>query len=153
MNCGQLIFRTSELRTEPNLPAGVTFQLIDSLAAALRISRAYMSLNGFAATAKMIAKVATPARSYYAAIEGGRILSDGWILAGRCKFYPIGCRDYVIGPIQTDANQRGRGLAHAILVRAANACIRKGAEWVYIDTTQENLASRRTIEKSGFLPL
>ena len=83
----------------------------------------------------------------------GRIVSDGWILAGWCSSYEIGAEDYVVGPIATAPTERGRGLAHLCLVRAMNFCLRRGARWVYIDTTTDNLASRRTIEKSGMVLL
>ena len=133
------------------MPAGISFRLVESLVGALQIAPAYLTIYGPAATAKMIAKLAIAGRSYYAAFEDpGRIVSDGWILQGRCRFYPVGPRDCVIGPIQTVEQWRGRGVAHAILVRAANSCIRGGAPWVYIDTTEDNFASRKTIAKSGF---
>lgn len=148
-----LIFRTAELTAEPAMPAGISFRLVETLAGALRVAPAYLAIYGPAATAKMIAKLAVPGRSYYAAFAPpARIVSDGWIRKGRCSFYPVGPRDCVIGPIQTVEQWRGRGVAHAILVRAANGCIRRGAPWVYIDTTEDNLASQRTIAKGGFRP-
>lgn len=126
--------------------------MVETIVAAIRIARAYATERGLRATVKMIAKVATPSRSYYAVLCEGRILSDGWITAGKCRLYTIGAQDRVIGPIETHERERGRGLAHASLTRAANHCLRQGAEWVYIDTTQSNVASQKTILKSGMRP-
>lgn len=144
-----LVFRSAERQPEPALPEGVTFRISESLWQALGVAPAHLALYGAPATLKMLAKTATPSRFYYAAIQDGRIISDGWILAGRCSSYPIGSRDFVIGPIYTAPEARGRGLAHAGIVRGMNFCFDRGAEWVYIDTTEDNLGSRRAIEKSG----
>lgn len=144
-----LVFRSADRQPEPALPEGIDFRVSKSLWQALGIAPAHMALYGIPATLKMLAKIATPSRSYYAAMQNGRILSDGWILAGRCSSYPIGLRDFVIGPIYTVPESRGRGLAHAGIVRGMNFCFDWGAEWVYIDTVEDNLSSRRAIEKSG----
>lgn len=144
-----LIYRSQKARVAPAMPKGVTFQIIDTFFGALGIARAYAALYGYSAALKMIAKLATPSRSYYFAQRNNRIVSDGWISAGRCNLYPIGAKDFVIGPIATVASERGQGLAHSCLVRGINYCLKRKANWVYIDTTDDNYASQRTIEKSG----
>lgn len=126
--------------------------MIESLGGAVRIARAYLSNYGFFATVKMLAKLALPRRAYYAAFAGECIVSDGWITMGRCKHYAVGERDVVIGPIETQLDWRGMGIAHAILARATRVWLARGAPYVYIDTTHDNLASRRTIAKAGFVP-
>ena len=149
--CMTLIYRTQEPQHAPTLPVEISFRVYDTFAAALRIAPAYAAKYGSASAAKMVAKVATARRSYYCAVRGSRIVSDGWITRGSCKLYQIGAQDFVIGPIETVPSERGHGLAHACLVRAINHCLNRGAEWVYIDTTDDNYASRRTIEKSGMM--
>lgn len=144
-----LVFRSADRQPEPALPDGVTFRMNQSVWRGLGVAKAHSALYGVLATLKMLAKTATPNRFYYVASQDGRILSDGWVLAGRCSSYPIGTRDFVIGPIFTAPEARGRGLAHACIVRGMNFCFDRGAEWVYIDTVEENLSSRRAIEKSG----
>lgn len=148
-----LVFRCNKLQPVPEMHAGVTFGLITNGFAAIRIAPAYCKSNGIFATVKMIAKLSTAKRFYYAAQHDGRIVSDGWILAGWCSSYQIGPCDYVIGPIQTASSERGLGLARQCLVRGINFCLERGAEWVYIDTTTDNIASRRAIEKSGMIKI
>lgn len=153
MTARPLIYRTKTGLHVPDLPVGVSFRLNESVRNAMGIARAYLSIYGPRATVKMLAKLMAPGRAYYAALENGRIVSDGWITRGRCKYYVVGPRDCVIGPIWTAPAWRGRGLAHATLVRATHACLASGAHWVYIDTTADNIASQKTIEKSGFVPV
>jgi hypothetical protein len=144
-----LVFRSSKRQDEPNLPGGLVFRVHGSPWQGLSIAAAHTKLYGLKATFKMLAKVGTRTRFYYTVVQGQHILSDGWILAGRCSSYPIGARDFVIGPIYTVPEARGRGLAHAGIVRGINFCLRRGGDWVYIDTTEDNAGSRRAIEKSG----
>lgn len=146
-----LVFRSNQQQPEPDFPEGIAFQVVQNGFEALRIAFAYNRFYGLAGTVKMVAKLLTVKRSYYVAMRGGRIVSDGWILEGWCSSYVIGARDYVIGPIQTASSERGLGLAYLCLVRGMNFCLARGAEWVYIDTTVDNHASRRTIEKGGML--
>jgi RimJ/RimL family protein N-acetyltransferase len=148
-----LVYRTNTPKAEPSLPDGVDLKVVRTFHDGLRIAARYASVHGWAATLKMLAKIATPRRAYYAASRGGRIVSEGWIQRGICKFYPVGRDDYVIGPIHTDARERGQGLATGCLVRATNHCLDRGARWVYIDTTRDNTASQKMIAKSGFQPL
>ena len=144
-----LVFRSSKRQYEPDLPDGLLFRVHGSLWEGLSIAAAHTRLYGPTATLKMLMKIGTRSRFYYTVVQGQRILSDGWILAGRCSSYPIGARDFVIGPIYTVPEARGRGLAHSGIVRGINFCLRRGGEWVYIDTTEDNTGSRRAIEKSG----
>ncbi|MGB6087117.1 GNAT family N-acetyltransferase [Parvibaculum sp.] len=146
-----LVFRSAQQQPEPAMPPDVTFEVIEGGGQALRVVAAYAAFYGLSAAMKMVAKVMTRRRSYYVARRGRRIVSDGWMMAGWCSSYSIGARDYVIGPIQTEEAERGQGLAHLCLVRGMNHCLRRGAKWVYIDTTDDNHASRRAIEKSGMM--
>ena len=144
-----LVFRTSERQPEPKLPDDIRFIIIDDALSALKISPAFMRSWGVLNTMKMIFKSSTTTRTYYALIQDGVVVSDGWIMRGGCVSYAIGKEDYVIGPINTPEINRGRGLAHMSLVRAINFCLGRGGRWVYIDTIESNISSRRVIEKSG----
>ena len=146
-----LVFRSSKRQPEPDLPHDHLFRIHDSPWRGLSIAAAHAALYGLPATLKMLAKIGTPSRFYYTVVQGQRVLSDGWILAGRCSSYPIGAQDFVIGPIYTVPEARGRGLAHACIVRGMNFCLQRGGEWVYIDTTEDNLGSRRAIEIASSL--
>lgn len=150
MSGHMLVFRKSTKSKEPALPMGTHFVLVDALPRSLRIAGAYASEYGLCATIKMFLKIASRARVYYAAIKDGRIVSDGWMTRGKCLFYHIERNDWVIGPIWSTPDMRGQGLAYGTLVRGANACLERGASWVYIDTTCDNIASLKTIAKSGF---
>ena len=99
---------------------------------------------------RFLAKLATRRRRYYAIVDDRRVLTDGWILFGSCRFYDIEPDSCVVGPIHTDPDVRGHGLATAALSRAVEWCISAGVSKVYIDTTSTNVAGQRVITASGF---
>ena len=148
-----IVVRTNEPQPEPALPDGVVFRVIDTPLDALRIARAYARAYSWRATLKMLAKTATARRSYWVAMCDGQILSDGWIQKGYYRHHPIGPDDYVLESMHTVPSARGLGLAHSCLVRAINLSLRRGAPWVYGDTTRANVASWKVCMKSGYRPL
>lgn len=111
-----------------------------------RLVRRYGLVRGI----KALLKVATPSRRYYGVVEGRDIVSDGWILLGKCNVYPIARDACVIGPIWTSESQRGRGLAASALSQAVRQCLDDGLTAVYIDTSGQNIASQKAIGAAGF---
>jgi len=146
----KLIFRADHAGADLSMPSGYVFRIIDNLGQGLYVLPCLWRTYGAQRTLKTLAKVATVKRAYYAVLSGGRIASDGWIMFGYCKAYPISARDHVIGPIYTSPCARGKGLASAGLSRALRYCKDRGAEYVYIDTTENNVSSQKTIRKAGF---
>ena len=148
----RIVFRTDRAGATIDVPAGYQYRVVDTLVGGLRLLPLLLRTFGTGRAFKTLAKVATPRRAYYAVISEGRVASDGWIMFGFCRSYPIGSEDHVIGPIYTAPQARGKGLASAALANALRYCKGRGAEQVYIDTTEDNAASRKTIEKAGFSP-
>lgn len=106
--------------------------------------------HGWLGFLKLLGKLATPSRQYYAITRDGAVVADGWILVGRCASYEIGPHESVIGPIWTDPAARGQGLARAGLAHAACWSLTQGVGRVHIDTSTENVASQRAIIAAGF---
>jgi GNAT superfamily N-acetyltransferase len=146
----KLIFRTDTAPPIYALPSSeYRFFVIDNLWASARHALTLSKANGFRSGLKTLAKIGTSSRAYYAVIKHGRIVSDGWIMFGRCRAYAVGHEDHVVGPIHTIPEERGKGLATAALTRAIHYCLSKHARYVYIDTDENNHASQATIAKAG----
>jgi ribosomal protein S18 acetylase RimI-like enzyme len=62
-----------------------------------------------------------------------------------CSAYRIEKEGVVIGPINTDPQWRGRGIAPDALRMAMNALLERGLGIFYIDTSHTHAASRRAI--------
>ena len=105
--------------------------------------------NGLIAGLRTLVKIVTPSRAYYVVVKQGRVVSDGWIMFGHCRAYPIGREDHIIGPIHTVPEERGKGLAVAALASGVRYCLSRRARYVYIDTDESNHASQAAIAKVG----
>lgn len=143
------IYRTDKAQEPTQMPPAYKFTVVDNAAGAMALSLSLLRAKGLIEALKAIVKISTPDRAYYAVTKAGRIVSDGWILFGRTPWYPIGPLDHIIGPINTVADEQGKGLASAALMRAVKYSIGRGAQYVYIDTDETNIASQKTILKSG----
>lgn len=148
-----IVVRTNERQFEPPFPPGIRFRVIDDALSALPLAPAYARIHGWKAAAKMLAKCATPRRSYWVTTRGSEILSDGWMLKGRYRNHRIDPGDWVLESMATVPSARGMNLSHLCLVRAINVCLGRGAVWVYGDTTRANVASWKSCMKSGLRPL
>lgn len=148
-----IVVRTNQPQPEPPFPEGITFTVIDSASDALPLMPAYARVHGWRDAVKMVAKCATSRRSYWVARRGHAILSDGWMLKGRYRTHPIDPGDWVLQSMATVPEARGMNLSHLCLVRAINECLRRGAVWVYGDTTRANVASYKSCMKSGLRPI
>jgi hypothetical protein len=99
---------------------------------------------------KMLAKLATPSRSYYCLVGDGRIVGDGHIARSFCRFYPVDPGSAVIGPVWTHLELRGKGLAVFGMKNAMNALIQRGCRVFYVDRSEQNLSMQHVIAKCGF---
>jgi RimJ/RimL family protein N-acetyltransferase len=134
-----------------NVPAvhGAAFYFLDSPADAWQLRSALKRRFGVRGLGKTMAKLQTPIRFLYCVLEDRRVIHHGWLLVSRGP-YPVGQRDVVIGPIETDPARRGRGLAAHGLQEAINAMITRGYTVFYIHTSHGNRAAQRVIAKCGF---
>jgi hypothetical protein len=148
----RLVFRIDALEGEPPpLPENSHFYVANGILSGARISIILLRSFGAASTLRTLAKVATPSRAYYCIVRNGKIATSGWVAFGFYKHQPIGSREHAIGPIFTAPDQRRLGLASHALRRAVKYCLSRGATAVYIDTTDRNMPSLRTIRGVGFV--
>jgi L-amino acid N-acyltransferase YncA len=148
----KLIFRRCASHGDGKLSAGDSIRLkhlVSPFQAILRL-RPLVKALGWRAWVKAVAKLATPSRSMYIVCDSGKCVSFGWIMRGFCRAYHIDSQDYVVGPIYTSPEHRGRGLATIGLRFAVQEMSGRGWKWCYIDTASENLASQRAILRAGF---
>jgi hypothetical protein len=146
----KLIYRTSTAPPIRALPSSkYRFFVVDDPWTLVRHAPTILKTNGLRPSLRTFAKIVTPSRVYYGVVKEDRIVSDGWIMFGRCRAYPISREDHVIGPIHTVQEERGKGLAGAALTSAVCYCLSRRARYVYIDTDENNHASKATIAKAG----
>ena len=121
-----------------------------SVRQAIGLTRYLVSLIGVGGTLKTILKLVTRRRQFYGVIDAGRLVHTGWIALGFCRHYHVETTSAVMGPIWSDPGCRGKGYATGALIRAINQLIGSGIHRFYIDTSEDNVACRRVIEKAGF---
>ena len=128
------------------------FHFLAGLGGAVWGRRLLRRAFGPAGAAKAAAKLATGRRFVYLLTADGRVAAGGWCTVGRCRYYKVGPRGVVVGPIWSDPAARSRGLATFGLRRAMNELIARGLREFFIDTEIGNLPCRRVIDKCGFGP-
>lgn len=149
----QLVYRRElEGQLTPGPGPGAEFALLDGAGAMLAARGSLLRLWGAAGLAKAALKAASGRRLAYLALMEGRAASTGWCSLGFCRHYLVEPEAVVIGPIWTDPDLRGRGLAAWAMLSAMEALRQRGRRLFYIDTSGENLASQRVMEKCGFGP-
>ncbi len=149
----QLVYRlelTAPLPAGP-LPEG-EFRLLDGPGGLWSCRGALLRRWGAPAFAKALAKAASGRRLVYLVLVEGAATATGWCSLGFCRHYKVEPEAVVVGPIWTDPDLRGRGLATGALMAAMEELRRRGRTLFYIDTSGENLPSQRVIEKCGFGP-
>jgi RimJ/RimL family protein N-acetyltransferase len=122
----------------------------DNPFSALRISRLLMRALGLKHFLKLIVKLFTPTRMFYCVISQNKVASYGYVAVSRCKHYKIEKGAVVIGPVMTEEEFRGRGIATFALQSIMNELIFKGFRIFYIDTAETNFQMQRVIFKCGF---
>ena len=99
---------------------------------------------------KDIIKLFTANRFYFCMVKGRKIVSEAYVSVGQCRYYDVEDNAAVIGPVWTDTDSRGKGLATGLLTRTINALLEKDYSIVYIDTSENNKAMQSVIKKCGF---
>ena len=99
---------------------------------------------------KDIIKLATARRSYFFITDGKKVVSEAYITVGQCRYYNVEDDAAVIGPVWTDEEIRGKGLATGLLKRTINSLVQSGFSVIYIDTSENNKAMQSVIKKCGF---
>ena len=123
--------------------------LVSPLQAVARWSLLRRSL-GWRGTIKAAAKLATGRRSLYLLARTGRVVSTGWCNRGLCNHYPVEPNAVVVGPIWSEAECRGQGLATFALKKAINTLVGRGHRLFYIDTFETNLSCQKVIARCEF---
>ena len=97
-------------------------------------------------------------RGYYGYLSG-RVVHRSWAVKGpavmrlwhRFGAWPVGARDAYVHYCETAPEARGHGLYPAALSRIAADLAAEGVQSLFIATESQNQASRRGIEKAGFV--
>ena len=134
-------------------PAGVEFHLISGPLKAFGHLRKIKRIFGLFGLIKACLKVATPSREFYCLTVGEDVVNYGWLTFSRCRQYHIEPGDIVIGPVWTNPDYRGKGMATIGLNSAANAMIERKHYVFFIDAAEDNLAMQKVIAKCGFGPV
>lgn len=129
-----------------------THQLVvlDSAAKALPLLPGLLQAFGFKGALQRVARLLKGERASLYFRRGSRIVAECQLTFGHCSLYPIGDRDAVLGPVWTDPDQRGQGLATQLLSESGKVARARDCREVWIDTSEANGAMRRSIEKAGF---
>lgn len=129
---------------------GAEFRLLSSPWEAFRIWKPMVLCFGWYGFVKAAVKLLTGKRWFYCMIAEGEVAHYGWVSLSFCRYYHVQAGDVVVGPIWTDDRFRGRGYATRALKLVVNGMIQAGHRVVWIDTTEDNEACQKVIEKCGF---
>ena len=111
--------------------------------------RQYKKQFGMFASIKDSVRVASSRRTLYCVTDGEKLLHTGWI-STRCRHYWIDNDAFVIGPIWTSKEARGRKIAQYALKRAVNSVLQESANGVFfIDTSLDNIPCLKVIDRCG----
>ena len=147
----QLVYRrVVEEAPPPRDGKEAGFILVDGVKPLVRHFTLIKRHAGLLAACRVLLKILTPSRVFYFVVREASIVSTGWITVGQCKHYAIGRNDVVIGPLETAESQRGKGLASLALNAAMSAMTARGHRAAFVDTSVENGAMQRVLEKCGF---
>jgi hypothetical protein len=147
----QLVFRQErDWPLEASAVEGVTFHFCAYLRDWLRHSRLLRATLGTAGWAKGCLKMATPSRQFYFVADGSRVLHHAWVTLSHCRYYYVEKGSAVIGPIWTDPQARGRGIATFATASAVNVLLDSGHRISYIDTSNTNHPCLKVIGKCEY---
>jgi ribosomal protein S18 acetylase RimI-like enzyme len=147
----QIVYRLERARSVLcEWPDGFHFVLLRSWKDGLKRFPQLTKCLGLIGACTAAAKLATPSRDLYLVMQGNRVVSFGWASNDRCKHYKMEPGSVVIGPIWSDPDCRGKGLATLALQAAINEYVQCGRSLFYIDTSKENSSAQRVFAKSGF---
>ncbi len=69
---------------------------------------------------------------------------------GFCRYYPVGKRDAVIGPVYVHPEFRRRGFAVRMINAAMARLAGENVDTVWVDTSATNMAMQNVIRRCGF---
>ena len=130
--------------------SGAEFRLLSSSLHAIRLLVPLVRCLGPLGLLKTGLKLVTKRRRFYCVLAEGCVAHYGWVSFSFCRYYQVNPGDVVIGPILTEDRYRGRGYATFALISVVNALVAEGCRVFWIDTSEDNLACQKVIEKSGF---
>jgi len=147
----QLIYRqTRENPFEIAAKDGFEFVFASRPLHLRHVWRALVRLSGWKGAAIDALKLTSRRRCFYCVGLRGHVVSYGWVNIGACLYYEVAGRDCVIGPIWTAESMRGQGVAGWALKQAMNGLIHRGHQVFFIDTSEDNSACIRVIERCDF---
>ena len=101
---------------------------------------------------KTLVKLVSRKRSFFLVVSEGKVLHHGWVSVGFCRYYPVGERDCVIGPLWSDKAIRGQGIGTWALGSAMNGLLGEGFSSFWIDTSEDNIPCLRVIDHCEYGP-
>ena len=116
----------------------------------LMFAQPLLKLMGTSGYLRSLVKLITVRRSFYCVFLKEEAVATGWCTTSFCRHYPVEPGAVVVGPIWTSPDVRRRGLATFALKNAINCHRMSGHRVFYIDTSTDNPASQKVIEKCGF---
>ncbi|WP_163131981.1 GNAT family N-acetyltransferase [Agarivorans sp. Alg241-V36] len=100
---------------------------------------------------KLMLKISLKRSSMYCCGTKTTLQSHGVITYGRCTHYPVASSDAVIGPVFTNKNMRGQGMATRALIFATQHIHAKHqSKRIIIDTSEDNYGMQIAIKRAGF---
>jgi len=126
------------------------FRMLSNPLSLLPFSLPLLRELGWKNVFKTAVKLLTPRRYFFTVLCDGRVAHHGWVTIGRCRYYQVEPEAAVVGPVETNPEFRGRGLATTGLASIVAAMAKKGFKIQYIDTADTNHPMQRVIEKCGF---
>jgi hypothetical protein len=126
----------------------VSFCFIDSVTGYYSLKHLRQAL-GWKEWAKGLARIAK-GRMFYCAMRDSMLLHFGWVTKSFCRYYKVEQGSVVIGPIWSNPEIRGQGIATHSTMAAMNEIMQRGTSIFYIDTTDDNISCRRMIAKCGY---
>ncbi len=146
----QVYCRTIEGPFSCSLPEGSDFFLCRGPLDAARVFHPMVGALGLRATIRMCLRQMSSRRMLYCSSKGPQLLSYGCLSIGFCRFYSVEVSDIVVGPVWTSPAARGQGYAAVSLMFAANRLLELGFTTLWVDTSEDNVAMQRVLQKCGF---
>jgi len=131
--------------TEPWLPV-----VIESPLDALGQSGSLLRMTGVVPALRLMLRLCRHGRLFYYAADQGNWIHWGGITQGWCRYYRVGERAAVFGPVETAMAFRGRGVAPAVMRGAMRVLAGRGVHVFYVDTSELNLPMQHAASKAGF---
>lgn len=147
----QLIYKQTRAVPFDVLPlAGAGFFCASTPMQLRAIWRPLVGFFGLSRAGKSVLKLVGRRRCFYGVVADGVLIHFGWVSFGFCRFYDVTSDSCVIGPIWSSASSRGQGVATRAMKLVMNRLIASGKHTFYIDTSEDNIACQRAIDKCEF---